>query len=58
MLYEVITGIGVDGKSGVFGSTTGLVDQFGRKRVFDTPIAEEAEPAATVLLVLIGHGFV
>ncbi len=35
-------GIGVDGKSGVFGSTTGLVDQFGAKRVFDTPIAEQA----------------
>ena len=35
-------GIGVDGKSGVFGSTTGLVDRFGHKRVFDTPIAEQA----------------
>jgi pyruvate/2-oxoglutarate/acetoin dehydrogenase E1 component len=35
-------GIGVDGKSGVFGSTTGLVDRFGPKRVFDTPIAEQA----------------
>ncbi len=35
-------GIGVDGKSGVFGSTTGLVDHFGAKRVFDTPIAEQA----------------
>ena len=35
-----VYGIGVDGKSGVFGSTTGLVDRFGPKRVFDTPIAE------------------
>ena len=25
-----------------FGSTTGLVDRFGAKRVFDTPIAEQA----------------
>lgn len=35
-------GIGADGKSGIFGSTTGLVDRFGPKRVFDTPIAEAA----------------
>jgi acetoin:2,6-dichlorophenolindophenol oxidoreductase subunit beta len=33
-------GIGADGKSGIFGSTTGLVERFGAKRVFDTPIAE------------------
>jgi pyruvate dehydrogenase E1 component beta subunit len=33
-------GIGADGKSGIFGSTTGLVERFGSKRVFDTPIAE------------------
>jgi pyruvate dehydrogenase E1 component beta subunit len=37
-----VYGIGTDGKSGVFGSTTGLVDRFGPKRVFDTPIAEQA----------------
>lgn len=35
-----VYGIGVDGLSGVFGTTTGLVDKFGAKRVFDTPIAE------------------
>jgi acetoin:2,6-dichlorophenolindophenol oxidoreductase subunit beta len=35
-----VYGIGADGKSGIFGSTTGLVDRFGTKRVFDTPIAE------------------
>ena len=35
-------GIGADGKSGIFGSTSGLVDRFGAKRVFDTPIAEQA----------------
>src|SRR4029078_11158356 len=37
-----VYGIGADGKSGIFGSTTGLVDKFGAKRVFDTPIAEGA----------------
>jgi pyruvate/2-oxoglutarate/acetoin dehydrogenase E1 component len=35
-----VYGIGVDGAAGVFGTTAGLVDQFGSARVFDTPIAE------------------
>ena len=35
-----VMGIGVDDHKGVFGSTKGLVEQFGRERVFDTPIAE------------------
>ena len=37
-----VNGIGVDGPAGVFGTTNGLVDTFGPKRVFDTPIAELA----------------
>jgi len=36
-----VFGIGVDGKSGVFGTTYGLVDEFGAERVFDTPISEQ-----------------
>jgi acetoin:2,6-dichlorophenolindophenol oxidoreductase subunit beta len=35
-----VYGIGADGVAGVFGTTAGLVDKFGPKRVFDTPIAE------------------
>jgi len=35
-----VCGIGADTPTGIFGTTTGLVDQFGAKRVFDTPIAE------------------
>jgi pyruvate/2-oxoglutarate/acetoin dehydrogenase E1 component len=35
-----VYGIGVDGATGVFGTTTGLVERFGPKRVFNTPIAE------------------
>jgi pyruvate/2-oxoglutarate/acetoin dehydrogenase E1 component len=35
-----VYGIGADGPTGIFGSTTGLVEKFGARRVFDTPIAE------------------
>jgi len=35
-----VYGIGADGAAGIFGTTTGLVERFGAKRVFDTPIAE------------------
>lgn len=35
-----ICGLGVPDPKGVFGSTLGLVDEFGKKRVFDTPASE------------------
>ncbi len=35
-----IMGEGVDDSAGIFGTTTGLQKNFGRERVFDTPIAE------------------
>src|SRR5690348_10850997 len=35
-----VCGIGADTPTGIFGTTQGLVDRFGSKRVFDTPIAE------------------
>jgi pyruvate dehydrogenase E1 component beta subunit len=41
-------GIGADGKSGIFGTTGGLVERFGKKRVFDTPISEQALTALAV----------
>lgn len=37
-----VCGIGADGEAGIFGTTSGLVEQFGAKRVFDTPISEQA----------------
>ncbi len=43
-----VLGIGVDGETGVFGTTQGLVERFGPKRVFDTPIAEQAMTALAV----------
>jgi acetoin:2,6-dichlorophenolindophenol oxidoreductase subunit beta len=47
-------GIGADGKSGIFGSTTGLVDRFGPKRVFDTPIAEQGLTAMALGAAVAG----
>ena len=37
-----VMGIGVDDHKAVFGTTRGLVEKFGRERVFDTPISEAA----------------
>ena len=35
-----VYGIGADSETGIFGTTSGLVERFGVKRVFDTPISE------------------
>src|SRR5262245_5805811 len=35
-----VYGIGADGQTGIFGTTSGLVERYGPQRVFDTPIAE------------------
>jgi pyruvate dehydrogenase E1 component beta subunit len=37
-----VMGQGVDDPSAMFGTTRGLQDRFGRSRVFDTPLSEEA----------------
>jgi pyruvate/2-oxoglutarate/acetoin dehydrogenase E1 component len=49
-----VYGIGADGKSGIFGSTTGLVDRFGPDRVFDTPIAEGGLTAMALGAAVVG----
>ena len=38
----VVYGQGVDRRSGVFGTTAGLVEEFGSGKVFDTPVSESA----------------
>jgi pyruvate/2-oxoglutarate/acetoin dehydrogenase E1 component len=40
--HTVIIGQGVTDHKGIFGTTTGLADAFGRDRVIETPLAEEA----------------
>ncbi|MDA2936732.1 alpha-ketoacid dehydrogenase subunit beta [Acidobacteria bacterium AH-259-A15] len=36
----IVMGIGVDDHKAIFGSTAGLVQKYGPRRVFDTPLAE------------------
>jgi len=44
----------VDYKSGIFGTTTGLVEKFGRDRVHDFPIAESLMTATAIGAALTG----
>jgi len=44
----------VDYKSGVFGTTTGLVDQFGPERVRDYPVAEASMTSAAIGSAITG----
>ena len=45
----------VDYKSGVFGTTTGLVERFGSARVQDMPVAESLMTSAAIGLAVTGH---
>lgn len=49
-----VYGPSVDGKAGVFGTTTGLADRFGARRVFDTPVSEQALTALAAGAALSG----
>ncbi len=40
-----VFGIGADKKGAIFGTTRGLVEQFGPKRVLDTPVSEQGMTA-------------
>ena len=50
----IIMGQGVDDHKGIFGSTTGLVQEFGRERVMDTPLAEEGMTGIAIGAALNG----
>lgn len=49
-----VMGEGVDYASGIFGSTSGLVEKFGQARVFDTPLAEDAMTGIGIGASLLG----
>ena len=50
----IIFGQGVDDHKGIFGSTTGLAQEFGAGRVFDTPLAEEGMTGIAIGAALNG----
>jgi pyruvate/2-oxoglutarate/acetoin dehydrogenase E1 component len=49
-----IMGQGVDDFKGVFGSTTGLAETYGAKRVFDVPLMEEGMTGVAIGAALVG----
>src|ERR1051326_218679 len=50
----VVLGLGVDDWRGIYGTTKGLVDQFGPRRVFDTPLSEDAMTGVTIGAAMAG----
>jgi pyruvate/2-oxoglutarate/acetoin dehydrogenase E1 component len=50
----IVLGIGVDDFKAVYGTTRGLVEQFGPQRVFDTPLSEDAMTGVAVGAALAG----
>jgi acetoin:2,6-dichlorophenolindophenol oxidoreductase subunit beta len=49
-----IMGQGVDDFKGIFGSTTGLAEKYGAKRVFDVPLMEEGMTGIAIGASLVG----
>ncbi|MBU1148402.1 MAG: alpha-ketoacid dehydrogenase subunit beta [Candidatus Omnitrophica bacterium] len=49
-----IMGLGVDDPKRIFGSTTGLSERFGKRRVFEIPISENAVTGAAIGASLCG----
>lgn len=50
-----IMGEGVDDRAGIFGTTLGLQERFGRERVFDIPIAENGMTGVAIGAALAGE---
>lgn len=50
----IVMGIGVDDHKAVFASTKGLVQRFGKERVFDTPISEAGMTGVAIGAALAG----
>ncbi|KAF0135251.1 MAG: pyruvate dehydrogenase E1 component subunit beta [Candidatus Saganbacteria bacterium] len=51
----VLYGLGVTDHTGIFGTTLGLEKEFGKERVFDTPISEDAMTGLGIGLALSGY---
>ena len=50
----IVLGIGVDDFKAIYGTTKGLVEKFGRERVFDTPLSEDAMTGVVIGTALAG----
>lgn len=50
----IVMGLGVDDPKGTFGTTLGLIEKFGKDRVFDTPLAEDAMTGVAIGTALAG----
>lgn len=50
----LVAGLGVTDPKGIFGTTTGLADKYGRKRVLETPTSENAMTGVGVGLAISG----
>ena len=50
----ILLGQGVDDPKRIFGTTTGLVEKFGKERVFDTPLAEDGMTGVAIGAALGG----
>jgi pyruvate/2-oxoglutarate/acetoin dehydrogenase E1 component len=50
----IVMGLGVDDPKGIYGTTLGLVEEYGPVRVFDTPLSEDAMTGAAIGAALAG----
>jgi len=50
----IVLGIGVDDFKAIYGTTKGLVEKFGRERVFNTPLSEDAMTGFAIGAALAG----
>jgi pyruvate/2-oxoglutarate/acetoin dehydrogenase E1 component len=50
----IVFGIGADDFKAVYGTTRGLLEQFGPERVFDTPLSEDAMTGVSIGAALAG----
>ena len=51
----LVYGLGVDDPKGMYGTTKGLVDEFGPDRCFDTPLSEDAMTGLGVGMAISGY---
>lgn len=52
---SVVFGLGVTDPKAIFGTTKGLVEEFGKDRIFDMPLAENAMTGVAIGMALKGY---